>query len=222
MAMTYRDRIAGSTSIHAAMCVLGEAIDKLLEQDAPGITTSEWEAWQAQPTSALPAPAPKSDAEIEALRAELELTTGEDRLALEARLRLLEDDGTVPANPVPEGRRIITTANDNEITVDLPEADPARQHARYDFAFNYALGGMLDPPLGDTEAADAYAKGGPMWLYLYDRDAVMSMPVDWRRQFVQDVEFDSPAQAHELARDILKSEDPQPVGGVPVGDGEWV
>jgi hypothetical protein len=59
------------------------------------------------------------------------------------------------------------------------------------------------PGLNAVEFNLAYAKGGPMWLYLGDRDAIMAMPPEYRHRMVQDIEQDSPAQAQEVARDLL-------------------
>ncbi len=208
--MTYQERIRSSASVHAAMCVLGEAIDKLLGQ-VPEVTTEPgWDAWQAQPPNALPSsqPAP-STAEADSVRARLATESDADeRRALEARLRLLADDAVVPNPTVPEGRRTITTGDDKQIVVDIPAPDRARMQARASMALAGKFGEQLTPPLSNDEAADAYARGGPMWLYMYDRDAVMGMPEDWRRAMVNDVLVDSPAQAHELGRDILKDTTP--------------
>jgi hypothetical protein len=60
------------------------------------------------------------------------------------------------------------------------------------------------PPLTAEQAADAYAKGGPMWLYIGNRDAIFQMPEAWRSDMIDDIAVDSPAQAREVARDIFK------------------
>src|SRR5437763_1578054 len=61
----------------------------------------------------------------------------------------------------------------------------------------------------------AIAEGGPLWLYLGNRELVMSYPDHTRRMMVQDVELDSPTDAQEMARDVLKeacAEGPNSVG----------
>lgn len=59
--------------------------------------------------------------------------------------------------------------------------------------------------LGDTEDwTEVYAKGGPMWLYIGNPELVKSLPDSTRRALVADLEEDSPQQAREMARDILK------------------
>jgi hypothetical protein len=67
---------------------------------------------------------------------------------------------------------------------------------------------MMDPPMDNEEAAIAYGIGGPMWLYLPQRETIMGLPEHVRQMMVEDVERDSPAQAQELGRDILKSFEP--------------
>jgi hypothetical protein len=226
--MTYADRIRNAASPQEGMLALAEGIDAVLAKlDREVNDTSGWGAWGAQTTAATPTPQPgafvteferemkatSKNLEREATRRNLAETTDPDeRRALEAKLRLLEDEGQPVVAPVPEGRRVITTADDREITVDIPPASPERQESRRSWAVGVDLGGQIKPELPNDEAAEAFAKGGPMWLYLYDRDAVMGMPLQWRRDFVRDVEQDSPAQAQELGRDILKSEDPGALG----------
>lgn len=62
----------------------------------------------------------------------------------------------------------------------------------------------------------AYAKGGPQWLYGYDRDAVMSLPLSARRAMVEDLREEDPKAAYEMARDVLKDTSP---GELPA---DWV
>ncbi len=42
-------------------------------------------------------------------------------------------------------------------------------------------------------------------MYHSDRNAVMQMPYEWRRDMVEDIVHDSPAVAQEVGRDILKA-----------------
>lgn len=51
---------------------------------------------------------------------------------------------------------------------------------------------------------EAYARGGPVWLYTLNRELVMSLPEDARIAMIQDVEEDNPALAQEMGRDMLK------------------
>lgn len=61
-------------------------------------------------------------------------------------------------------------------------------------------------PLDPEAAAEAYIEGGPGWLYHYDRAFVTSLGPELRAAMVEDVAAQSPTQAHELARDLLKDE----------------
>lgn len=73
----------------------------------------------------------------------------------------------------------------------------------------------------DTEDwTEVYAKGGPTWLYIFDRDLVMSLPMSTRQALVADLEEDDPKAAAEMARDILKqsADATGPGSGLPVAD----
>jgi hypothetical protein len=63
----------------------------------------------------------------------------------------------------------------------------------------------LSETLGDAEDwNEAYAKGGPMWLYIGNRELVMSYPEQVRSLMIEDVIEDSPKDAHEMGADLLK------------------
>lgn len=151
--------------------------------------------------------------QLAALRDQLGLTSDpEDVAALQARIRLLDEKGR-PGFEERAGRRVERTEVDDSTSVDLPPVSIERQVERIKWAHEYELHQYLQPT-GDMEtdwtpelAGTAFAKGGPMWLYLGNRKAVMQMPVLARAWLVQDAEKDSPADAHELSRDILKSDE---------------
>lgn len=98
----------------------------------------------------------------------------------------------------------ITELGDNtlvEIAPPSPEKlERRRQFERDHLRLHDALGGAAD---GD-DWADVYAKGGPMWLYVGNRELFMSYPDETRAAMVQDVLEDDPASAHEMGRDVLK------------------
>lgn len=105
--------------------------------------------------------------------------------------------------PVPPQRVRINQGEDTSEVV-LPKVSPERYIARTAFAdaqlkLNDHLGA------GEVDWIAAYGVGGPMWLYLGNRDLVMSYPEEIRRRMVEDVEQDSPEDAHEMSRDILKA-----------------
>lgn len=217
--MSYVDQVAAASGPQTALSIIAQGIDAILERldsQSPLPAADSWEAWGSgaiRPVTPEGLPAMQtphaSHESAEAVRQQLaETTDGEERRALEAKLRLLQDDGAVPEPAVPEGQRIVTTTDADAITVNLPAPDGRTRRTRYDWAYDIKLGHMIEPQLDEHVGARAYAKGGPMWLYLYDRDAVMKMPPEWRRMFVTDVQQQSPAQAQELARDILKDTEP--------------
>ncbi len=123
--------------------------------------------------------------------------------ALDAQIRLAKDEGQALPPIVPEGNR-------PKITVEGIEVVPVSQERQAD-RVTWALARGLEQFIGAgwsaADAAQAYAKGGPMWLYQGNRDAVMSMPFNYRQELVREIALDSEADAQEAGRDILKSMD---------------
>jgi hypothetical protein len=145
----------------------------------------------------------------------------EAMLAIAAALDRIEDALTqAPAEPDPWGGwqpeavrgelRTQVNVEDGVAEVTLPPVSEAKQNRRVEFARqNLHLG-----DLGDVVVMElAYAKGGPMWLYLGNRQHVMELPPSVKRAMIEDVEEDSPADAHEMARDILKAPCETDLGG---------
>ena len=167
-------------------------------------------------TGALHGISPNADA-IAAVQTQLANETDPDeRRALEARLRLLKEDGGTIAG-VPDGKRVVEAEftpgslrptqaiSVGANTVDLPVPTLQQQLDRADWAEQRKLWDFI--PLDEDETVKAFARGGPMWLYLGNRDAVMAMPVEWRRELVEMVAEDSIAQSQEVGADILKIAD---------------
>lgn len=142
--------------------------------------------------------------EIAAVEAHLERETdGEERLALEARLRLLKDDGrSVEIAPAAGAREQYDGPEDGGGVVNIPPPAPERQASRIAWAKAYNLADFST--LAPDEFYPAYGKGGPMWMYAGNRDGVMQMPFGLRQAMISDVMQDSDAAAQEMARDILK------------------
>lgn len=99
--------------------------------------------------------------------------------------------------------RILTSGKEGDPSeVVVPAVSAEKMERRRLFA-RQAL--SLEAHLGSGEDwTEAYAKGGPMWLYTGNRDLVMSYPESIRRALIEDVIEDSPQDAHEMGRDILK------------------
>lgn len=223
----FADRVRAAQNIQEAVLVLAEGIDAILaREDAPA---DGWELWTPRPPAspealsesyhrqarAVDRQPERDEAAIARVREALQTASDEDDIrALEARLRLLEDDGSIVADYVPEGTTMAVEESEDEILLTLPTPDAVRLMARREWAKTVRLGTLTDPPLDEEIAADAYAKGGPLWLYHGARELLMSFPRGVRAWMVTDVEQDSPRTAQELGRDILKgdAEDSRAVG----------
>jgi hypothetical protein len=216
--MSTVERVQAARSPQEAMLALAEALDSItaLVVGTPKAADAWGGNWangmhvdytRAAAASRLEASAIDNTATIAQLEQQIaEATDGEDRRALEAQLRLARDNGIAVPPAVPEGVRIDT---DGEL-VNFPKPNGPRMQARADLAHEWPMHTFLAQgnELDSVAFSRAYQCGGPMWLYIYDRDAVMAMPDDWRRAFIEDIHLDSPAQAQEVARDILKDTDP--------------
>lgn len=110
--------------------------------------------------------------------------------------------GYPPDDVIDDGSAATIIQHGDTAEVELKPPDPARYSDRLSFA-EHVL--KLDEALGDDEDwAHAYALGGPMWLYLGNRELVMSYPEFTKQAMIEDVSLDSARDAHEMARDILK------------------
>jgi hypothetical protein len=93
--------------------------------------------------------------------------------------------------------------------VVVKPVSPERQLERADFFVRARLDGYV-PMLDADTAREAYVKGGPRWLYYTNRDCIMQMPFELRQALVADVLIDSPSEADEIGRDILKYDESMP------------
>lgn len=100
--------------------------------------------------------------------------------------------------PADDGRSTYEVDGDTT-TVDLPPVSEEHKDLRRKFAKSIGLKG---------DNIEYYAKGGPLWLYLGDRDFVMGLTDQMRRMMVSDIAQTSPQEAREVARDILKDASP--------------
>lgn len=219
--MTVEDKVRSAASPQEAMLALARGIDALITNANAQPDPWGQSSWtRSDPNGTLPEPTPTpgqapsvvravQDAEaIRLLEDALAIETdAEERLAMEARLRLLkETGGSMNEREVGD---VYSSEGDEEsdsVTVSLKTPSAEKYERRHNFAEAMKLEEMI--PLPADEAYDAYAKGGPLWLYLGNRPVVMSLPYEWRQRMVMDVEEDSPRAAQEMARDILKDFDP--------------
>lgn len=197
-------KVNDAPSQKAALLALAAGIDNLADQVAKVQPPDDWSDgtdYNGPVAEAIRVEKwgpPPQDTEIVArLRSRIAFETDADELrALKAQLELLTDPGEAPAEP-DQGRRVEATEDE----VIIPAVSSSRQGERRAWARATKLWEYI--PLDDAEAIDAFGHGGPMWLYHYDRDAVLALPLDARQWLVNEAERDSAPEAAELARDIL-------------------
>ncbi len=97
----------------------------------------------------------------------------------------------------------------NEVIV--PPASEERMEGRRRFAHAVQLWEFL-APMDEETTLDAFAKGGPLWLYHSNRDAAMQLPYEARQWLCADIAKDSPEEAAEISRDILKASESVDMG----------
>lgn len=208
--MSVYDDVRTARSPQEAMLALAEGLDAVLDALTDQANAEgQWGTWATpdehvpQGVVAMAGQSLDNAKEIAAVEVAIAAATDpEDARALEARLRLLKDDGRALDINAPAGLMPTVEESADSATLVIPAPSKAKKDRRLALAHEWKLHEFL--PLTDFEAADAYAKGGPQWLYGYDRDAVMQMPYAYRQAMVEDVLEDSPRAAHEMARDILK------------------
>jgi hypothetical protein len=108
-----------------------------------------------------------------------------------------------------------------ESRIDWSPKSPAHHDLRYDFAKRVLqLDVALGPHPEGGDWAEDYAKAGPMWMYIPNRDLVIQYDENARASMIADLELYDKRVAYEFAYDVLKkpmSTDrtggaPQPVG----------
>jgi len=225
--MSTIDHVRDATSPQEALLALALTLDRI-EAKVDNILAHHvqpadpWHTWTRpqQPTSWAEQPdrviqavltaethtPVESLARIEAIEALLATgPTAEDERALQAELRLLKEDGVI----LREDERAVRTEEANDVvTTVLPSPSIQQRLDWRAWANGCELWEFLvENKLPPEQFLDAYAEGGPLWLHAYDRKAVMAMPLEMRRTLVADVLAYAPAEARELGRDILKSEE---------------
>lgn len=58
----------------------------------------------------------------------------------------------------------------------------------------------------NEEVVDAFVNAGPLWLYAYDRDYVMSLSQDAKVQLIEDVFEDNKEEGAAFGRDVMKDQ----------------
>ena len=197
--MTIAEQMKAAASPQDAMLVLATALDRIeAALTQPPSESDAWGTWTA------PANDPPT---TETLRDQLAVTDDEqERKALEARIRLAEDQGEPIETELPDtGVRPSVDFDVDGTKLTLPAASEEQKIARAEAVDEWGIGQYLSSgrELPARVLRWAYSTAGPFWLYTYDRDAVLRMPIACRQAMVEDVEQDNPREAHNLGRDIL-------------------
>jgi hypothetical protein len=104
--------------------------------------------------------------------------------------------------PRPKENRVTVKQQDDASEVIIPPVSEHKQELRRKFEQSVL---KLESVLGDgADWTEAYARGGPLWLYHANRDLVMSYPRSTRAAMVADVEEESPEDAQLMSIDVLK------------------
>jgi hypothetical protein len=89
--------------------------------------------------------------------------------------------------------------------VDLPKPNAEAKLAWAEQAEQVMKHAPADFGLTLDEAMDAYRKGGPLWLAMYDHDYLMSLPFSWRQEMAESVILYAHDAGVDLANDILRA-----------------
>jgi hypothetical protein len=184
--MTTEQQVREARSPQEALLTIARALDRIEDAltQAPMLA---WDEWQPQSVSVWTSPPVTMTPE--------QMET----VSHDVAVRQLDE------------LRTQVTVEDGVAEVALPPVSEAKKVERRAFATHVL---RLHEHLGDDENwADVYAKGGPMWLYLGNRAVVMAMPYAVKQAMIADIEEDSPQDAHEMARDILKAPCETDLGG---------
>ncbi|MGZ6584283.1 MAG: hypothetical protein ACXVHX_08090 [Solirubrobacteraceae bacterium] len=179
--MSYVDRVQRAGSPREAILGLAAALDELLGRiEKLEAGSGGWDSWGDEEPHYAPDP-----------------PTGESPAALEARI----------AAQHAEALQAMSNSDPRVIELPPPSAEKMERRRMLERQ-QLKLAQALGPEGEGVDWTEAYAKGGPWWLYAERRDLVMGYDDSVRRMMVADVEEDDPRVAYEMALDVLK----QPAG----------
>ncbi len=216
-------KIRESKSPSGALVIVAELIDQLedtvseLSDRVNHIEVNDdisWGAWEkpAKPAeSDQPAeawiPDPQDEVLLKQYEEELKGNPdAEESRVLRAKIELQRDKLQPPPELHDNAGQAIETHYDSEgnAIVDLPKPTPEQIDTRAQLVGALGLRDQYGEEAGAL-AEDSFVRGGPLLLYLSDRDFVNSLPPGLKIALVEDVEKSSPRDAHEMGRDILKA-----------------
>ena len=207
------ERKFAAASPSEAVGVIAEILDELAEQSAsPPAEVDGWASWgkdapTAERTAEEWTPDPKDEAELSQLEEELHGNAdAEESRVLRAKIELCRDRLQPPPELHDNSGAATETHFDDDGTaiVELPKPTPEQIDERAQIVGRL---GLIDQYGEEVRSAaeDSFVRGGPLLLYLSDREYVNSLPYDVKIALVEDVEKSSPREAQEMARDILKA-----------------
>jgi len=181
-------------------------------QDLERANVSGWDEWSGE-TPPLTADG-LDDAERQAVEDEIadlrqELSGCEDSQESEvirAKIELAEDK-LMPPHEEPDLDQARTTPIVDEkgnVVNEVPVVTPEKEAQRWEFAEKVLKLEEIYGPEKGKEYIDSYSKAGPLLLYYTDRDFVLGLSDEVKRAMIADVLEQSPREAHEMSRDILK------------------
>ena len=108
---------------------------------------------------------------------------------------------------IPENMSEDEFSNAQGLTVALPTPSVEAKLAWAESAEAVMGPVPADFGLRPDEAIEAYRKGGPLWLAMYDHDYLMSLPFGMRQAMAESVVQYAPNAGADLAADILRADD---------------
>lgn len=207
-------KVRASKSPSEALLALAQHVDELqailTESLAASGSDDGWGSWEgaSEPSAEDEwAPDPADEAALAQYEDELQGNgDAEESRVLRAKIELTRDRLKPPVELHDNSGEATETHYDDEgnAIVDLPKPTPAQIDARAELLPRMGLQDQYGPEIGET-AEDSFVRGGPLLLYLSDRDYVNSLPHDVKTLMVEDVILSSPREGHEMGRDILKA-----------------
>jgi hypothetical protein len=202
--MTVQTQVQNAANPQEALLVIARALDVIttkLDKIDTSPKDDSWGEW-TPPDEDNFDESRKAD-RIAQLRAKLEVEKDPEEIqAIASELKLLSDKGKVhgETDNLPKGDRVQIVEEDGALNVIIPPPNEEQLEKRELFADE-----VLAVHYGwEEEHLDAFKRGGPLLLYYNEREMVRTLPPLWIRQFIEDVEVNSPEEAHEMARDLLK------------------
>jgi len=101
----------------------------------------------------------------------------------------------------------LATDVDGSVTIDIEAPTDEVMEARRQFATDNLKLGVAWKDLPGEAAVEAYAVGGPLWLYHADRDLMAAYQPGDKAIMISEIEEAYPREARDIARDINKRDD---------------